>query len=158
MQYISLIFVVLAMGWSWSLTSRPARQLLGGGQLAAEQVAAEAPGAEQSGAARIDEAVHIGLQDDLERFLILYAYQYLRVAHVQVQKMSTEHTGGDRIEASFELMYRDAAGDHLTHQGHAQLHKQSSHIWQLRQLKLQNKAIELNDEILIESRPQKSGR
>ena len=146
MPQLSLLFVVLAMVWSWSWAAG-SRAPLGSGQLGVEQ---RNPRTE---AYTPSEAVHTGLQDDLLRFLGLYARQYLQASQAQVKNLSTQYVGKKIIEATFELHYTDASGDALQHRGQATLHQQSRLVWQLRHLQLHNKAIEFSEEILIEIEP-----
>ncbi len=135
MKYLSLIIFFVLLQWSWNVSHRPAK---------------------------IGEDIHIGIQDDLKKFIENYIKENLPTArNLKFDKFWTETIKKDKVKASFSYSFEDqeekTGPTRVQIEGFAVLNHDTSEneknekfdYWNLDELSILNNNIDFKDPLQI---------
>lgn len=134
MRYISLVFLVFLMWWTWSVIKAPSL---------------------------LSEDTHIGLQDDLRRVITEYIQENLAGAtDIKFEKFWTQTLKENQVKATFAYSFDDAASaaDSATArigvEGYAILNRVKEQdsdfdVWSLDELNVLNNRVIFKDGVIV---------
>ncbi|OFZ15448.1 MAG: hypothetical protein A2Z20_12185 [Bdellovibrionales bacterium RBG_16_40_8] len=134
MRYLSLVFIIFLMWWSWSLINTPSL---------------------------LSEDTHVGIQDDLRRIISEYIIDNLPgAADVRFDRFWTQTLKKDKIKATFSYSFEEPPADdenggtRIGVEGHAILNRtkeQNSEydVWNLDELYVLNNHITFKEGVTI---------
>lgn len=133
MKYVSLVFIIGLMWWSWSAVKSPSR---------------------------LSEATHMGIQADLRRVITEYIEQNVpHVQNIQFEKFWTETIKKNKVKATFSYTFEEAQGAEgnaarIGIDGHAILNQIKDEtgqfdLWSLDELYVFNNRIDFKEGVSI---------
>lgn len=136
MRYLSLVFLVFTMWWTWSVIETPSA---------------------------LTEDTHVGIQEDLKRVITEYLQTNLtNVKDIQFEKFWTQTLEDNKVKASFSYSFEDAGeGDQPSDarigiEGHAILNRQKAEdseydVWSLDELNVDSNKLTYKEGMIINS-------
>lgn len=134
MRYLSLVFIVFLMWWSWSIIKAPAL---------------------------LSEDTHIGIQEDLRRVITEYIIENLPGAEdIRFERFWTQTIKENKIKATFSYSFENppSEGDHnkarIGVEGHAILNRSKEEnsvydVWNLDELYVLNNYVTFKEGVTI---------
>jgi hypothetical protein len=133
MRYVSLVFIVFVMWWTWAVIRTPST---------------------------LSEDTHVGIQDDLKRVITDYIQDNIKdVKNLRFEKFWTQTLKGDKVKATFAYSFEDgdASSDKTARigvEGHAILnrtHDKGSEfdVWSLDELYVLNNRVTFKEGVTI---------
>lgn len=135
MKYISLVLILVAMSWTWSLSRH--RDAL-------------------------DEGVHVGIQDDMKRIITEYIQENLPTAkNLRFERMWSEQIKENQVKATFVYSFEDDTEEtaaRIEIEGYALLNRdpksdEKYDVWSFDELHILNNHVIFKDGIAVTGRP-----